>query len=90
MLSTKITRKGQVTIPVEIRNKLNLQEGDILMVAQRDGKVILTNPQDIVKRTAGAFAKYAKTPPPTPEEMRQAFEEGVAAEVAASMEVERE
>ncbi len=89
MLSTRINHEGQVTIPVEIRNELNLQEGDVLMVEQLNGKVVLTNAQDIVRRTAGALAKYAKNPPPTPEEMRRAFEEGVAEEVAASMEAER-
>lgn len=71
MLSTRINHEGQVTIPVEIRNELNLQEGDVPMVEQLNGKVVLTNPQDIVRRTAGALAKYAKNPPPTPEEMRR-------------------
>lgn len=37
----KITRKGQVTIPVEIRKKLSLKESDVLKVSQNDNKIII-------------------------------------------------
>lgn len=90
MLSTKITRKGQITIPVEIRNELGLREGDVLVVERTNAGILLRNQQEIVRNTAGALAKYARFPPPTPEELRQAFEEGVAEEVVASMEAEGE
>ena len=40
-LST-ITRKGQVTIPVEIRRALHLKEGDTVAWHQVDGEVRLT------------------------------------------------
>ncbi|MGB3305802.1 MAG: AbrB/MazE/SpoVT family DNA-binding domain-containing protein [Thermomicrobiales bacterium] len=63
MLSTKITREGQITIPVEIRNELDLREGDVLVVEHHDGKIVMTNRQEIVRRTAGALAKYARFPP---------------------------
>ncbi len=90
MLSTKGTRKGQATIRVELRNELDLQEGERMTVEHVGGKINMERERDIVRQTAGALSEYAKTPPPSPEEMRQAFEEGVAAEVAASMEAERE
>jgi AbrB family looped-hinge helix DNA binding protein len=37
----KVTRKGQVTIPLPIRKALGIKEGDILAVREEDGKIIL-------------------------------------------------
>ncbi len=39
----------------------------------------------IVERTAGIFREYAKTPPPTPREEKDAFEQAVAEQVMESM-----
>jgi len=41
MGTTKITRKGQVTIPVEIRQKLSLKESDVLRVSEKDNMIIM-------------------------------------------------
>jgi len=38
---TKITRKGQVTIPKEIREKLSLKESDILIVSNKNNMIIM-------------------------------------------------
>ncbi len=38
----KVTRKGQVTLPKEIREMLDIREGDLLLVDLRDGSIILT------------------------------------------------
>ena len=38
----KIKRKFQITIPVDIRKKLNLLEGDILEIKEVNGEIILT------------------------------------------------
>lgn len=36
----KITQKGQVTIPIEIRSKMNIEEGDRLkFIYNKDGKL---------------------------------------------------
>ncbi|MFZ8855368.1 MAG: AbrB/MazE/SpoVT family DNA-binding domain-containing protein [Thermofilaceae archaeon] len=37
----KVTRKGQVTIPLAIRRALGIREGDILVVREEGGRVIL-------------------------------------------------
>ena len=40
----RITTKGQVTIPIEIRKKLNLKEGDkILFFEEENGRVYFEN-----------------------------------------------
>jgi len=41
MNKTKITRKGQVTIPKEIRDMLYLKEADILVVSNDNNKIIM-------------------------------------------------
>jgi AbrB family looped-hinge helix DNA binding protein len=40
----KVSANGQVTVPVEIRKKLNLKEGDkIIFFERRDGEVVINN-----------------------------------------------
>lgn len=81
---TVLTRKGQITIPVEIRRALQLEEGDSLQVEREGKRIIVQRATSVVEQTAGIFAKYRKAVPLTPEEERAAFEQGVADEVAAS------
>lgn len=44
----KVTRKHQVTLPKEVREKLGIRIGDLLRVKVKDGKVIL---EPVVPRT---------------------------------------
>jgi AbrB family looped-hinge helix DNA binding protein len=37
----KVKRKGQVTIPVELRRKFNIQEGSLLEVKEQDNGILL-------------------------------------------------
>ena len=40
----RITTKGQITIPIEIRKKLNLKEGDkILFLEEENGRIYFEN-----------------------------------------------
>ncbi|MDR0442800.1 MAG: AbrB/MazE/SpoVT family DNA-binding domain-containing protein [Treponema sp.] len=40
----KVSANGQVTVPVEVRKKLNLREGDkILFFERNDGEVVINN-----------------------------------------------
>ena len=62
----KVTRKGQTTVPVEVRQKLLIKEGDKLLVeATEHGQVIFT-PIRKLEDCAGIYSKYAK-----PEEMKK-------------------
>ena len=62
----KVTRKGQTTIPAEVRQKLVIREGDKLLVeATEHGQVIFT-PIRKLEDCAGIYSKYA-----TPEEMKK-------------------
>jgi antitoxin PrlF len=40
----KVSSNGQITVPVEIRRKLNIKEGDkIIFLEKPDGEIILQN-----------------------------------------------
>lgn len=39
--TTTLTSKGQVTIPKELREKLDLQKGDKLVLVEENGNIIL-------------------------------------------------
>lgn len=55
----KVTRRGQTTIPVEIRKKLGIKEGDELMV-QATEQGLLFKPIRKLEDMAGIYAKYGK------------------------------
>jgi AbrB family looped-hinge helix DNA binding protein len=78
MIRAKLTSKGQITIPVAIRNKLNLQPGDeLIFEIGRDEVVKLRSFKR--KRLTELYASLpAKRPFPNKEQVR----EEVAAEMA--------
>ncbi len=39
----KLTSKGQVTVPAEIRKKLGLKPGDKVLFLEQDGRITLVN-----------------------------------------------
>lgn len=84
MASTKMTRKGQVTIPADIREKLNFKVGDLFVVNDVDGKVVLESQREIANRLVGAFAAYVIHPPPTKEELHEAFADAIIEEYLES------
>ncbi len=47
----KITSKGQITIPVQIRKKLKLKEGDKVFFIEEKGRVFFQNASQVALRT---------------------------------------
>ncbi|HUZ12958.1 MAG TPA: type II toxin-antitoxin system PrlF family antitoxin [Caulobacteraceae bacterium] len=45
MITSRLTTKGQTTIPQAVRNALHLKEGDEIAYAIEDGAVVLTRAQ---------------------------------------------
>jgi len=62
----KVTRKGQTTIPVEVRQKLVIKEGDRLLVEATDHGQVVFTPIRKLEDCAGIYSKYAK-----PEKMKK-------------------
>ena len=73
---TKLTRKGQVTVPVEIRRALGLKEGDRVEFTMEDGTVQLARTGSVVERTYGSLK--SNVPPLSAEELREAAEQAIA------------
>ena len=65
-----IKHKGQITFPAELRKKYHLDEGDKLAIEDRDGELIIRNPDDVDDPSFGALAAYAYTSNPDPAEER--------------------
>lgn len=64
---TRITRKGQITVPAEIRAALGLKEGDRVQLSydEHTHVVTLETPSSVVTRTAGMLKRPGQPPAPT-------------------------
>ena len=81
-LLTVVTRKGQVTVPAEVRKALHLKQGDKVafeLPESAGGTVAMRRVGSVVEQTFGALA--SRIPALSPAEERAAFEEGMAEEV---------
>ncbi len=79
-----ITRKGQITIPAEIRRALSLNEGDTIAFEIEDDRIhIAARRGSVVERTAGALK--SKTPMLPPEAEREGAEQAIAEDVLKRM-----
>jgi AbrB family looped-hinge helix DNA binding protein len=57
----KVSANGQVTVPVEIRRRLQLKEGDKLLFIERDGQIVIDNASaTAIVRAQNAFAGAAE------------------------------
>jgi AbrB family looped-hinge helix DNA binding protein len=81
---TVITRKGQVTLPVEIRRRLGLKEGDKVAFVEDEQGIRVVRPESVVARTAGILKSELPMAPAEAE--RQAAEQAIAEEVVRRME----
>lgn len=52
----KVTSKGQVTIPIEIRKKLGIKNGDKILFVEESGRVYMMNSSmDALREAQKAF-----------------------------------
>ena len=72
--TTRITRKGQITVPAEIRAALGLKEGDRLQVSFDEDTKITTieRPASVVAHTAGMLRRPAGPTAPGTDEKQTA------------------
>lgn len=87
---TIITRKGQITLPADIRRLLGVKIGDKIVVSLtegeegRDPQVILKPVKSVAEMTFGAVPPRAQ--PVDLDRMRRMFQEEVAAKFMGGME----
>jgi antitoxin PrlF len=75
---TVVTRKGQVTIPADIRRALGIKEGDKVAFVLEENEVKLTKKGSVVEQTAGALK--SDIPALSPQAEREAAEQAIADE----------
>jgi AbrB family looped-hinge helix DNA binding protein len=80
-LVSTVTRKGQVTIPKDVRDSLNLVSGDkVEFIRNAQGEVIIQPVTRKVIEVAGILSKYKKTKPVSIEAMDEAIAQHIRAE----------
>ena len=85
MATATLTSKGQITIPKEIRDQLNLKPGDrIAFVTDKDGQVVLKPKNGDLSRLVGMLHRPGVYR--TLEEMDEGIREGAAARYERSRE----
>ena len=57
----KVTSKGQITIPIDIRRKLGVKEGDKILFVEEQGRMIMMNSSmDALRKAQAAFTGEAE------------------------------
>jgi AbrB family looped-hinge helix DNA binding protein len=74
-----VTRKGQITIPVEFRKALKIKEGDKVALTMEEGEVRVSRSDSVVTRTAGVFKSDES--PKSAEQLRRLAEEAISQDV---------
>jgi AbrB family looped-hinge helix DNA binding protein len=83
---TIVTRKGQITLPAEMRKLLGIKEGDkiavsLVDVSGEEPRLSLKPVRSVAEMTFGAVRPRKR--PEDFKELRREFEEGTAQEVVA-------
>lgn len=86
MRKARVTSKGQITIPVELRRELGIEPGDTNLFVRSDGTTSIMKAQSAVDETAGAFRRYANGTALSARELREAAEESWAEEAESRAE----
>lgn len=57
----KITSKGQITIPIDIRRKLGVKEGDTVLFVEDQGRIVMMNSSmEALRKAQAAFSGEAE------------------------------
>lgn len=83
-IESKLTAKGQTTIPVEVREKLGLHTGDRIAFIEMEQGYLIVPRNRPVESIFGALAEYA-IPGTTTDDYNQAVGEGVSNHVEGSL-----
>ncbi len=80
MLESTMTRKGQVTIPKAIRNRLGVKEGEKVLFVMRGEEVVLKDIKGTILDLKGLV--WSSAHPEDFEKIRQSVKQTVAKKVA--------
>lgn len=73
-VQVKVLQKGKITIPIEIRNRLAIREGDAVTLEVRGGRLILLPPKTVPNPTdvLSGLAEGITVQEPVKDELRKA------------------
>lgn len=54
----RLSSKGQITVPIEIRKRLNLKEGDKVLFFEDGGKIVVANASIMALKEVQASMNY--------------------------------
>lgn len=80
---TTVTRKGQITVPIQIRNRLGLKQGDRVFFVTKGDEVKIKKTGSVVEQTAGVFRGAGSYL--TAKQLRRAAEQAIAEDVLERM-----
>lgn len=58
--TVKVSEKGQIAIPADVRERIGLKKGDELILLQDGGKILLQKTQAMTARMRGEFDYLVK------------------------------
>ena len=56
MYKTKITKKGQITLPNEYRERLDLGTGSLVVVELKNGRILVQKPKSDLRSLFGSWS----------------------------------
>lgn len=57
MQTVKVSQGGRVVIPADLRDKLNINQGDELILEERDGELVLASKRQRILRAREEFRR---------------------------------
>lgn len=78
-----LTRKGQITLPAEMRHALGLKEGDKVVVTLKGSEVRVARIGSVVEQTAGMVERRGRRL--SVKELREVAEQAIADDVYERM-----
>lgn len=73
-VTSKLTSKGQVTIPKSVREALGLHEGDELVFRVEDQRATISKPRDFIQLAGSVPVPPGKRGTPWDEVLRETYE----------------
>jgi antitoxin PrlF len=83
-MQSRMTSKGQVTVPAELRRELGLKPGDRVEFVRENGSIQVRKAESIVERLVGAV--HGRGTPLDADDIHRIVEEGVTEEYLRELE----